>query len=67
VISVHGEAIRDLEQLAHNYGVPFTKLGVVGGKSFSVSIDDVKVLDIPCVDLQRLHRGALERQLGLTS
>lgn len=67
VISVHGEAVEALEQLAHNHGVPWVKLGVVGGKSFSVSIDDVKVLDIPCVDLQRLHRGSLERQLDLTS
>ncbi|MFM1773860.1 MAG: Phosphoribosylformylglycinamidine synthase 2, partial [Acidobacteriota bacterium] len=67
VISVHGEAVEALEQLARNHGVPWAKLGVVGGKSFSVSIDDVKVLDIPCVDLQCLHRGSLERQLDLTS
>lgn len=51
LVSVGGEGEGALRTLARTHGVPFTKVGVVGGERFLVAVDGVPLVDAALSDL----------------
>ncbi len=65
VISFRPEAEAAVRDLAVSRGVPFQRIGRVGGDSVSVSAGGRRLFDLPLETLRREWRQAFARELGL--
>jgi len=60
VVSVKSERVRWLEEMAPISRVPVTRLGVVGGKRFTIE----GCIDLPLEQIESVWRGSLKKILG---
>ncbi|MSQ40613.1 MAG: phosphoribosylformylglycinamidine synthase subunit PurL [Dehalococcoidia bacterium] len=60
VVSLAFERVVDLERIAREEGVPWARLGVVDGSSFTLA----GLLDLPVEEIARAWRGGLEEGAG---
>ena len=60
VVSLNGENMARLEALASEEGVPWARLGEIGGEHLRVST----LLDVPVAELRTAWEGGLEAALG---
>ena len=60
IVSVRPDKVKYLEQIAAASKVPVTKLGVVGGKQFTIE----GCIDLPLEQLESIWRGSLKNTLG---
>jgi len=60
VVSIKPEKVKQLEDLAAASRVPLTRLGVVGGKRFTVG----NCINLPLEQMDSVWRESLEKMLG---
>ncbi len=60
VVSLSQERVAEVERIAGELGVPFVRLGTVGGTRFTLTA----LIDLPLADLADAHGNGLERAAG---
>ena len=60
VVSVRPEKVKQLEALASANRVPITRLGVVGGRQFTIE----GYIDLPLDQIEPIWQESLEKMLG---
>jgi phosphoribosylformylglycinamidine synthase subunit PurL len=63
VLTINKDNLDKLKAIAKNNNTPCQAIGVVGGKSLSIKIDDSVVIDAPVSDLSQSWRNAISSRL----
>jgi len=64
VVSINGNDLRTLEQIANKHSIPYCKLGKVSGKNLIVRYNSNEIINLPAATLSNAWRNAIPARVN---